>query len=246
MSVTRTPYMNGYKYTIDGVKVPGVTTILGKALAKPALITWAAKSTAAYAVDHWRELSRQSVSERLKTLEGSPWADRDAAALKGTAVHRLAEKLQAGAKVADLDPKYAGQAKACADFLATFRVESVYSEVPLFSRTYRYAGTADLIGMIGSQYVVIDYKTNRSGLFPDVAYQLCAYSRCDVVLDGETEKPLPPISKAIAVHLRDDGYTAVPVLIDDDVFDIFLALQKVAEAQPENYLGSPLSDAEYV
>jgi hypothetical protein len=238
--------MSGFRYEIDGAKVQSVTTIMSKALSKPALTTWASKTTAAYAVDHWRELARLPVSERLKRLEAAPWSDRDNAALKGTAIHKLAEKLQAGADPAGLDPKHSGPVKACAAFLRVFQVEPLYSEVAVFSRRYSYAGTADLIGMIGSQAVIFDYKTNRSGLFPDVAYQLCAYSRCDVLLDGEAEKPMPTIDKAIAVHLRDDGYSAVPVLIDDDVFDVFLALQRVSEAMPENYLGSPLSDPEYV
>lgn len=246
MSVLRKPYMSGYRYEIDGEKVQSVTTILGKALAKPALTTWASKTVANYAVDNWRELSRLPVSERLARLQGAPWADRDSAALKGTQVHSLAEKLQAGANPDDLDQKYAGQAKACAAFLSDFNVEPLYSEVPLFSRTYRYAGTADLIGRINGQCVVLDYKTNRSGLFPDVAYQLCAYSRCDILLDGQEEKPVPPITRAVAVHLRNDGYTAVPVLIEDDVFDVFLALQRIASASPENYLGSSLSSPEYV
>lgn len=42
---------NGHSYTLDGVKVPGVTTILNKGIPKPALLNWAASTVANFVVD---------------------------------------------------------------------------------------------------------------------------------------------------------------------------------------------------
>ena len=64
----RRNYGNGHGYQLDGRKVPGVTSITGK-LDKPALIGWAARTAAGYAVDHWDELSRKPILERAKEIE---------------------------------------------------------------------------------------------------------------------------------------------------------------------------------
>src|SRR5690606_1778475 len=52
----------------DGTRFDGVTTLLGEGLPKPALVNWAANTTADYAVDHWDELSRNTISERINKL----------------------------------------------------------------------------------------------------------------------------------------------------------------------------------
>ncbi len=84
----------GHYYTDeDGTKLDGVTTLIGDGLPKPALINWAANTTADYAVDHWNELSHNSVSERINKLRKARFAERDKAAKRGTEVHALAEKL---------------------------------------------------------------------------------------------------------------------------------------------------------
>lgn len=42
---------NGHSYFLDGEKVPGVTTILGNGIPKPALVGWAARTVAEYVTD---------------------------------------------------------------------------------------------------------------------------------------------------------------------------------------------------
>lgn len=42
---------NGHSYYLDGEKVPGVTTILGDGIPKPALVGWAANTTADYVMN---------------------------------------------------------------------------------------------------------------------------------------------------------------------------------------------------
>src|SRR2546426_12762917 len=103
--IRRKNHGKGHSYVdANGAKVPGVTTILGDGVPKPALINWAAKTTAEYAVDHWEDLSALGPSARLKELNGARFADRDAAARRGTEVHGLAERLVAGAEVEVPEP----------------------------------------------------------------------------------------------------------------------------------------------
>lgn len=69
----RRNYGRGHGYKIDGNKVPGVTTVLG-AMPKPALVKWAADTTAAAAVDRWDELAELPPTSRLRELDGARFA----------------------------------------------------------------------------------------------------------------------------------------------------------------------------
>src|SRR6516165_6140444 len=86
----------GHSYLLDGEPVDGVTTIIGDGIPKPALVNWAANTTAAYAVDHWEELAHLGVAQRLRTLEKSRYETLKAAAGRGTDIHKLAQRLAAG------------------------------------------------------------------------------------------------------------------------------------------------------
>lgn len=94
----RKEYGSGHIYHLDGNKVPGVTTIINKGFPKQ-LTKWAAETVANHAVDHWGRLSKLPLSKRLKELVGAPWAARDSAGVRGSAVHNLAEQLARGETV---------------------------------------------------------------------------------------------------------------------------------------------------
>src|SRR4051812_34607094 len=97
--IVRRNHGRGHSYRINGNKVPGVTTILGGTTAKPGLINWAGDATAGYAVDHWDELRELPPTKKLAVLKQARYADRDAAANRGTEVHRLAEAYMNGEEI---------------------------------------------------------------------------------------------------------------------------------------------------
>ena len=105
----------GHSYTLDGQPIPGVTTIIG-VLDKPALVGWAANTTAAYAIEHWDELAAKPVAERLKELERSRFASNRKAIVKGNRIHGLAEQLAHGQQV-DVPLDIRTQVEAAARFL---------------------------------------------------------------------------------------------------------------------------------
>lgn len=228
MTIRRRNYGKGHAYFDEDGKVPGVTTILGDGLAKPALINWAANTTAGYAVDHWDELTDMKPSERLRTLEKCRYADRDAAGKRGTEVHRLAERLAAGEEVEAPD-EIAGHVEAYVKFLDDFDVRPLVIEGVVISYKHRYAGTLDLIADMPTlgERLILDIKTARSGVWPDNGLQLAAYRYADAYLRHGTEEPLPACDGAAVVHVRADGYDLVPVQAGPAEHRFFLYAQQM-------------------
>ncbi len=233
----------GHSYLLDGAKVPGVTTIIGNGLPKPALMKWGIRTVANCAVDRWDELADMRPSERLKTLESSPYADRDAAAKRGTEVHGLAERLTRGEEIV-VPEELAGHVEACVKFLDDWEPEPLVVERPVFNRKHKYGGTLDLIARLNDGLVwLLDNKTNRSGPFGDTAFQLAAYRYAEFYLDdnGE-ERPMPQIDRVGVVWLRADGYDLVPFEAGPQQHREFLYIAQVAQAaeRSRDYKGPAL------
>lgn len=235
----------GHSYWIDGVKVPGVTTILNQGLPKPALVNWAARTAAELAVDQWDALAQLPPSERLKRISKAHDAARTTAAVRGTRVHALAEPLSRGEEVA-VPEALAGRVESCVKFLDDFGVEILMTEAPVLSRKWGYGGTFDLgtrLHALGGTVWLLDYKTSGSGVYGDTAYQLAAYRYGDFTLDAEgREIPLPEFDEAGVVWLRDDGYDLYPFHADRGVFRQFLYIQQCARAAEDcrDYRGDAL------
>lgn len=231
--------------TADGRKLPGVTTILSNGMAKPALIAWGMKATSQYAIDHWDELAEMPVSKRLEVLKGSAYADRDAAANRGTEVHAYAERLIKGEEV-DPPDEIRGHVESYVRFLDEWEPEPVLVEASVANLRVGYAGSLDMVVKIPSLYgndlVIADIKTSRSGIFGEVAFQLAAYAQAEVCVVGGQEMPMPTVQRALAIHVRADGYDLYQVAIGARVFRQFCYIAEVAKAAEESkdYIGPPL------
>lgn len=221
--IRRVDTAKGHHY-VDANKqrVPGVTTILSGGLPKPALINWAANSTAEYAVDHWDELTELELSKRLKKLQGARYAERDAAANRGTEVHNRAEKLAAGEEV-DVPDDIAGHVESYIQFLDEFNPTVILLEATVFSHKHGYAGTLDAIFQFNhplpphftmeQPILLCDLKTNRTGIFGETAAQLAGYRYADVYVDkAGVEHPMVKVDGCAAIHVRADGYSLIPVI----------------------------------
>lgn len=235
MAEPRTGRVNrgkGHRYLLDGERIPGVTTIIGDGLPKPALMNWGIKTVASAAVDQWDELAELPVSERIEKLKKAPWEDRDTAARRGSEVHTLAEKLGAGEKI-DVPEELAGHVEACVAFLNDWNPEILVAERPVFSRRHKYGGTFDLIATLADgQRWLLDYKTNRSGPFGETALQLAAYRAADFYLDEDSnEQALPAVDACGVIWLRADGYDLVPFEAGPRQHRAFLYVAQVAALQ---------------
>lgn len=227
----RRQYGRNHSYYLDGQKLAGVTTILGDGVAKPALVSWGINTTAGYAADHWDELAELPVSKRIETLKKAPYADRDAAAKRGTEVHRLAELLGHGKEVTVPD-ELAGHVESYVRFLDEFDPQPVLLETACVSLSkWPYAGTFDgILDIEGRGRLLVDIKTARSGVFPDNALQLAAYRYAThfAAPDDNWElHPMPEVDGCAVIHVRADGYDLVPVEAGDAVFRTFRYAQQM-------------------
>ena len=227
-----------------GQKVDGVTTSTGNGLPKPNLLKWAGDATADYAVDHWDELSKLPLSERLKKIQGGRYEKRDAAAAKGTEVHKIAERLIAGERVTVPDD-LAGYVQSCVRFLDEFDVRAVHVEAVVYSESRRHVGTLDLIadvllpdmpqydhiprGEDGYARGLLDWKTTKSGIFGDVALQLSPYRFSEYLIQADGQViDMPEVDFCAGIHIRADGYTFVPLACGEDTYRDFLYVKEVA------------------
>jgi len=235
MTIKRRNYGKGHGYTIDGNKVKGVTTLIKGGLPAPGLMYWSARTVAEYVADnpeqirgHLDNLSRDQLVAMLKEV---PWEKRDQAAVNGTAVHSIAEKLVHGHEV-DIPDHLVGYVDACVQFLDEWRVRPVLVESTVGSRRWLYAGTLDLVGDLpDGRRVLFDWKTGASGIWPETAFQLAAYRYADVYLDSDgNEQPMADlgITDVAAVWLQPDRYEVVPLTADESTFKAFLHMAFVA------------------
>jgi hypothetical protein len=243
--VKRRKYGSGHGYTIDGAKVPGVTGIL-RMMPKDALVGWAANSSADYATDHWDELAALPLSVRRKRIAGAHKEDRDTAARRGTAVHRLAMSLIDGHDVAVPD-ELSGHVWAYIDFLDRLNVQPVAVELVIANRTERYCGTLDLIAdlpplalldgdIIPAARWLLDLKTSRSGIWPETALQCTGYARAETyVADDGSERPFHElgVQRCGAVHIRADGWDLRPVASGDLTWEYFRHLAWISRHAEE-------------
>lgn len=231
----RIDYARSHKYVdANGHKIPGVTSIIGDGVPKPALINWAAGATADYAVNKWDYLADLPPAARLKELQGARYAEKDLAANRGTELHKIGEALVKGESV-DVPPELVSYAEGYARFLDQFQVEPVEVEFGCANYTVGYAGSGDLIAnltlpKIGRTLMLLDLKSNKSGIFAETALQLSGYRYAEVLLadDDQPERPMIEVEACGAIHITPNGSHLIPVIADEQVFLSFRYAARVA------------------
>jgi hypothetical protein len=224
-----------------------VTTILQVA-PKPALINWAKKFTAEYAVDHFdafKALVEDDPMAAVDWLKGAAWRDRDRKAELGSFVHAAAEAYVLGQPFPKWPKNVEPPMRQFIAFLDDCQPVFEQTELSVYSKTWNYAGTLDGIATLDGRVLVGDWKTGAD-LYPEVALQLAAYRHAEFIgaPDGD-ELPMPKTDGAFALHLPRDGsdYVLLDVRADDEVFQTFLYMVEVfkwQEQQSKSVLLGPL------
>lgn len=229
----------GMRLYIDpdtGERVPGVTSISG-ALPKEGLKYWAAKMAGERAVDNLGEVVGIAMRDRKAAVEfvkSAHTAHTRAASERGTAVHELIERRARGEKVR-AHPDYRGYLAGFDAFVREFRPEWHYLEATVWSAEHGYAGSFDAIATLHPEggepeKVLIDFKTTRSGVHADVALQINGYAYAGEIVTPNAEggldrEPMPELDGAAVLHVRPESWSLVPVKLDPDIFECFLALK---------------------
>jgi hypothetical protein len=220
-----------HTYELDGQKVPGVTTILTKAINKPFLQEWYGRM----GLDVAREQSR-------------------AAAHFGTRVHELVERINRG------DGVYGGDGELAAeDDIKPFglvyqdwftaNVDAVLAvEARVYSPVHFYAGTVDMaLRLRDGRTVLADLKTSKAGKFgahphsewrlQTVAYQVALFESLGITTTGRMVVQLPSDRPGeIAVH----DLPSFSARADWDAFLACLHIYKwinMVEARPPRNVG---------
>lgn len=243
---TRKNHGSSHSYYVDGIKIPGVTSILG-VLDKPALVEWAAKTTARHAIENWERLSGMNPIDRYEELRGSRRSVNKEATVRGTKVHALADQLARGQTISSDDQSLIAAATVYAELLDRWELEPLHLEASVVNWDYQYGGTMD--GIFTSPRLgtlIVDVKTGKRA-YDEVALQLAAYRNADVYLreipqfgprGGKLkslweEVPMPAVDGAAVIWIEretDESPAAahlLPVDAGPEVFDQFLYLREI-------------------
>lgn len=186
-----------------------------------------------------------------QVLAGVRFRDRDAAGRRGSEVHDIAEALAQGKSV-EVPEEIAGHVDAYVRFLDEWRPSNAILERVVVNREWGYMGKFDLIAEFPDKVWangpnqgeplgtgLLDIKTARSGIYPEVALQLEGYAHGESMLaptdeDPEAEEPLPHIDFVGAIHVRADGYDVFTFDrgedgSGDDVFRMFLYAKEIGD-----------------
>jgi hypothetical protein len=238
---------SGWSYYIDSEPVTSVSRII-RGACPPKLDAWAARLCADYVVNHREELSTLEPSEVIRRVENVPRERRSEAAVRGTDVHSVAERLAAGETV-DVPDHLSGHVDSYMAFVRDWEPRELLTETAIIKRQAweggGYGGTFDLLADLGDgQRWLLDYKTTASGVFPEMALQLAGYRYADAFLDSEgAEQAMLAVDACGIVWLRADGYDLIPLTVDAQTFSYFQYAQMVArfrEADRDAFVGRAL------
>ena len=225
-----------HRYSIDGKRAPNPSTVLGKAIGKPALVGWAARLAAEWAATHADEVQAMGEAEWVKACTGASDRARDKARDDGVLLHRLAETLVMGAALPAEDEQglpfpddIYRSAQQLARFMDAWQVDPVIHEAIVFNDQDWWAGRLDLIAdLADGRRWLLDYKTGASGVWPETSLQLATYRHATHLVDGDRDVPMPQVHSAAAVWVRPDSWQLVPVRADRQVYEVFLHCLPIA------------------
>lgn len=251
--IERIETKNGHYYKIDGKRAIGVTTALN-GIPKGALVPWAARQVAEWAVDNHvlfgNMLDAAGRGPTVRFLTEVPSQERDEAAGRGTEIHALAEEYVLGKEIevpTDLLPYVEGYAQ----YVNDFNPASLHTELTVASREFGYAGTLDSIEDIpGYGRCLVDWKTGK-GVYGEFALQVAAYRHAEVMVGAlGDEHDMPAVDRTFILHIQPGGYDLIPVQADGVAFTKFLvALENYRENVQSNKLdkliGEPVRPIEW-
>lgn len=208
-----------YRCSATNDPVPGVTSILSAMVAKPQLVPWAARVTVEYiedALTHGRPLDVSLLAEARRAHARK----RDEGAHIGTLAHDCLQAWITGdpweSYLPD-DPEARAAVLAGLAWLESKRPAVVATEAVCVApsmpgETPAWCGRADLVYAEGDGLVVADWKSTRSGLYPEGLLQGAAYSHAVQVASRM------PVLRFELIHVdRESGGFRVATIAGDDL-----------------------------
>lgn len=266
---------------VEELRFWSVTTLMGECFGKSeGIIQWSMARVAERAYDRIATLQSFIDSDdrdgAVKWLKDARWEKLKGAGERGTSVHGLIEAYALGREpeVPDDMLPYDEQVRR---FLREHRPVFEMAEAPVYHPGLLYAGTLDLIlrfPLAGNLRCIVDAKTTYKAPpeidpsvksrppYPEIALQLCAYSRAThvgvspavqrtyygrryyIYDPGLAYMPMQKVDGALALIVSPYDYQLVPVRVDEEVWRTFTYVREVARWQLEiskRVLGQPLA-----
>lgn len=250
-------------YQWKGERYYSVTTILSGGLPKPALFNWAKLITAQAAVDQFATLKTMvdsgDADGAVDWLKRAADRARDKGANLGSAIHAAIEATQLGRPMPELPVDVQVRVDWFNKWVRDFQISFAAVEASVYSRSQHYAGTMDCIVQIlperiGGEAVqqlaltlgiemaeprpltlLVDYKSNKKGIFPETAQQCVAYKNAEfIAMPDGSEEPMPAVDACAALWLQPDGgYEFIGLRSDDVVYRAFLFTKEQFRWQEE-------------
>lgn len=225
-----------HRYTVDGETVAGVTTVL-KVISKPALVPWAAKMTSEYVEKHLKPgvaLDELEIKQLVAAAKVAHKTRAQHSADLGSLAHQWFEDYFAGKEPGmPFNPDLLNMVKAFLRFVKTHEIHPIFLERRLYSKEHKVAGTADLGLMIEGELAIGDYKTSKSGIYPEHLIQMGAYDVCYT----EEQQFLgvdKPVERHIIINTNAKGELYVAqsknVSVNRNAFLAALSLDRALEA----------------
>lgn len=205
-------------------------------ISKPNLPAWYAKEAGVRAVTEFETLRGMldgsilytspagRVTRPYKVDEVRTWVSRaatdkrDAAGVRGTAVHKIAE-LESQGRASEVDAgvleKYRPYIDSYRAFVSDYEVRFTGTETTYMNLTHDYAGSGDFSAHTWEHQrlpVIGDWKTSDSGPYWEWALQVVAYMMAEFILvrDGSSIKRAPKpevnLEEGLIVRLLADRY----------------------------------------
>jgi len=171
------------RYLINGVSLPGVTTITGQMDKSDALTGWAARMACQYIENESEKFHDGDFLVSPEVLEQAQKEFRNVSSEAmdiGSEVHRAIEGYIKYGKdvVEDVRDEVMQALIAFWDWEKDNNVKWYESEMIVFHPYHCYAGTLDAIAEVGGDVYLIDFKSSKgfyNGYFEQVAGYLMAY-----------------------------------------------------------------------
>ena len=173
------PKGRGARYTVDGVKKKGVTTIIGERFGKSALMWWS-ENCVYEALQQLQKYNKKPIDETQKLLDELKYRVKqikEDAMHIGTNMHSLAEDYINGKEVITPNSEpLKSMFNKFKKFWDSKKIKVIGTEKTFYSKEIDCCGTLDALVKYKGKIGILDFKTSKD-FYPDMPIQIHTYKK---------------------------------------------------------------------
>ena len=173
------PKGRGARYTVDGVKKKGVTTIIGERFGKSALMWWS-ENCVYEALQQLQKYNKKPIDETQKLLDELKYRVKqikEDAMHIGTNMHSLAEDYINGKEVITPNSEpLKTMFNKFKKFWDSKKIKVIGTEKTFYSKEIDCCGTLDALVKYKGKIGILDFKTSKD-FYPDMPIQIHTYKK---------------------------------------------------------------------